>query len=71
MFFKELSKFSVNIFKEVINMNLHEECLIKYLLNPIDLFKTTEILKLNNSLIEQKLLSINSINNLDFQTTRS
>lgn len=34
-------------------MNLHEECLLKYLLNPIDLFRSTELLKLNNALIEK------------------
>lgn len=37
-------------------MNLHEECLLKYLLNPMDLFRSTEILKLNNNLIEKGLL---------------
>ena len=34
-------------------MNLHEECLLKYLLNPLDLVNTTELLKLNNSLLER------------------
>ena len=34
-------------------MNLHEECLLKYLLNPVDLSRSTELLKLNNSLIEK------------------
>ena len=34
-------------------MNLHEECLLKYLINPLDLFYTTELLKLNNNLIEE------------------
>ena len=34
-------------------MNLHEECLLKYLLNPLDLLHSTELLKLNNSLIEK------------------
>ncbi len=34
-------------------MNLHEECLLKYLLNPVDLFRSTELLKLNNILIEK------------------
>ena len=34
-------------------MNLHEECLIKYLLNPLDLFYATEILKANNNLLEK------------------
>lgn len=34
-------------------MNLHEECLLKFLLNPSDLFQSTELLKLNNTLIEK------------------
>ena len=36
-------------------MNLHEECLLKYLLNPLDLLHSTELLKINNSLIEESL----------------
>ncbi|MCQ2754119.1 MAG: hypothetical protein MJ231_03625 [bacterium] len=36
-------------------MNLHEECLLKYLLNPTGLVQTLEILKLNNLIIEQEL----------------
>ena len=36
-------------------MNLHEECLLKYLLNPLDLLKSTEVLKLNNTLIEKTI----------------
>ena len=36
-----------------VNMNLHEECLLKYLVNPLELFYTTELLKNNNSLIEK------------------
>ena len=38
-------------------MNLHEECLLKYLLNPLDLLKSTELLKINNSLIKKGMLS--------------
>ena len=38
-------------------MNLHEECLIKYLINPLDLFYSTEVLVNINKLIEQNLLS--------------
>ena len=34
-------------------MNLHEECLLKYLLNPLGLFNSTEMLKMNNELIEK------------------
>ena len=33
-------------------MNLHEECLLKYLSNPVNLIHTTELLKYNNSLLE-------------------
>ena len=32
-------------------MNLHEECLLKYLVNPLELFYTTELLKSNNELL--------------------
>ena len=35
-------------------MNLHEECLLKYLINPLDLFYSTELLKMNNDLIEKQ-----------------
>lgn len=38
-------------------MNLHEECLLKYLLNPMDLFHSTELLKFNNDLIEKGLVN--------------
>ena len=36
-------------------MNLHEECLLKYLSNTKSLSSTTELLKLQNSLIEENL----------------
>lgn len=36
-------------------MNLHEECLLKYLSNPMSLSATTELLKLNNTVIEKSL----------------
>jgi hypothetical protein len=39
-------------------MNLHEECLLKYLLNPLDLCNSTELLKLNNAMIEKSLSNI-------------
>lgn len=42
-------------------MNLHEECLLKYLQNPFDLSRSTEMLKINNNLIEKGLLSLNNI----------
>ena len=37
-------------------MNLHEECLLKYLKYPDGISTTTEILKLNNHILEQKFL---------------
>ncbi len=38
-------------------MNLHEECLLKYLLHPLDLMQSTEALKINNNLIEKNLFA--------------
>lgn len=53
-----MSKFYRNIHQEeVLVMNLHEECLLKYLLNPLDIFRSTELLKLNNSMIEKGLIN--------------
>ncbi len=37
-------------------MNLHEECLLNYLRYPDELSNTTELLKLNNLILEQKFL---------------
>ncbi|MDD3436047.1 MAG: hypothetical protein PHC64_02735 [Candidatus Gastranaerophilales bacterium] len=37
-------------------MNLHEECLLKYLKNPDDLAYSTDVLKLNNQILEQHFL---------------
>ena len=42
-------------------MNLHEECLLNYLLNPLDLFDSTEALMLNNELIAKGLINVNII----------
>ena len=36
-------------------MNLHEECLLKYLLNPTELAASTELLKQANELIVKKV----------------
>ena len=44
-------------------MNLHEECLLKYLLNPLDLSQSTELLILNNDLIKKGGLNPNFFNN--------
>ena len=34
-------------------MNLHEKCLIKYLVNPLGLFYSTELLKANVNMLEK------------------
>ncbi len=55
-------------------MNLHEECLLKYLLNPVDLSNSTELLKLHNSLIEEGVISnrktINKTKKYSYNTTK-
>ena len=43
-------------------MNLHEECLLKYLQNPDELTRFTEILKLNNLILEKQFI----LKNLNF-----
>jgi hypothetical protein len=62
MSLKEMSKKTVYFIKRGIIMNLHEECLLKYLLNPMDLIHSTELLKLNNLLIEEKKIAKGSSN---------
>ena len=37
-------------------MNLHEQCLLRYLTHPDELSYATEILKLNNKILEQKFV---------------
>lgn len=37
-------------------MNLHEQCLLRYLQNPDELSYSTEILKLNNFILEKQFL---------------
>lgn len=37
-------------------MNLHEQCLLKYLQNPDELFYSTEILKVNNFILEKQFV---------------
>ncbi len=44
-------------------MNLHEECLLKYLVNPLELFYTTELLKNSNMLLEKSIIK----GNYDFE----
>ena len=52
-------------------MNLHEECLLKYLLNPMDLFNSTELLRLNNELIKNGILNRAEIKNLNYNTVKA
>lgn len=40
----------------VAAMNLHEECLLKYLQKPDELSYSTEVLKLNNFILEKQFL---------------
>jgi hypothetical protein len=51
-------------------MNLHEECLLKYLLNPVGLINSTELLKRNNMLIEKGIASLKNINKINYSSTR-
>ena len=45
-------------------MNLHEQCLLRYLMFPDELSYTTEILKLNNKILEQKFVVKNILANV-------
>jgi len=47
-------------------MNLHEECLLNYLRHPDELAYTTELLKLNNMILEKKFLLKNFSNSVKF-----
>lgn len=42
-------------------MNLHEQCLLKYLKNPEGLSFSTEVLKLNNFILEKRYLMKNFV----------
>lgn len=63
------------IYLQVVRlMNLHEQCLLRYLKNPDELSYSTEILKLNNFILEKRFLvknfvakssSINYTDNVD------
>ena len=55
-----------------IFMNLHEECLLKYLKSPDELSYSTDILKLNNQILEQHFLLENMLTknlNLGYNNT--
>ena len=42
-------------------MNLHEECLLRYLKSPDELSYTTDVLKLNNFILEKKFIMKNFV----------
>lgn len=50
-------------------MNLHEESLLKYLSNPLGLLHSTEMLKINNLLIEKNIIET-SKNKLNIHLNR-
>ena len=37
-------------------MNIHEECLLKYLQKPDELAHTTDVLKVNNHIFEKRMI---------------
>ena len=45
-------------------MNLHEQCLLRYLQNPEELSYSTEILMVNNFILEKQFI-LKNINNRD------
>ena len=45
-------------------MNLHEQCLLRYLTHPDELSYATEILKLNNKILEQNFVVKNILANI-------
>lgn len=51
----------MSIFDDKSGMNLHEECLLKYLINPLELFYTTELLKNNNELLSKNFDNFDEI----------
>lgn len=48
-------------------MNLHEECLLRYLQNPDELDYSTEVLKLNNFILEKQFI-LKNINGAEITT---
>ncbi len=45
-------------------MNLHEQCLLRYLTHPDELSYNTEILKLNNKILEHRFVTKNILANV-------
>ena len=51
-------------------MNLHEKCLLRYLKNPDELSCSTEVLKLNNLILEKQFLLKNFCGDLENLTIK-
>ncbi len=51
-------------------MSFHEDCLINYLLKPDELAYTTEILKLNNKLLEREFIKNNISGKINTNTVK-
>lgn len=47
-------------------MNLNEECLLKYLKYPNDIYYSTEFLKINNDIMERRFVTKNILANIKF-----
>lgn len=45
-------------------MNLNEQCLLRYLKHPDELSYSTEILKINNQILEKKFIVKNILSNI-------
>ena len=45
-------------------MNLNEKCLLRYLKYPDELAFSTDVLKLNNKILEQKFITKNILANI-------
>lgn len=45
----------------ILLMNLHEQCLLRYLQNPDELAYSTQILKLNNDILEKQFILRNIV----------
>lgn len=52
-------------------MNLHEQCLLRYLQNPEELSYSTEILKVNNFILEKQFILKNISNSEIVKTLTS
>ena len=55
---------TTNKFIGIYTMNLHEQCLLRYLTHPDELSYSTEILKLYNKILEQKFIVKNVLANI-------